>query len=115
MRISLKNRITLYSTMSMLAVLVIGLGVNTYNHSKMQQQIESRINGSFQQNAQLSIEKATSRAANQVEQLVYPVVKNLDILKSNMEVAAQNGKEPHFLLQLFEATMMPQDESVISG
>ncbi|EAP95702.1 methyl-accepting chemotaxis protein [Vibrio splendidus] len=115
MKLSLTARIALLATLSMAIVLAIGLGVNVYNNIEIHKKINQRISSAFDRNASLSINSAVASAISEVEKLLIPVVKNLSILKSNMELSAQKGNEPDFLLSLFEATMMPQDESVFSG
>ncbi|NOI68547.1 methyl-accepting chemotaxis protein [Vibrio sp. 99-8-1] len=115
MKFSLTVRIALLSIVSMAVVLVIGLGINVYNNISIHEKINQRISNAFDDNAQLSISSAVAKATGEVENLLIPVIKNLSILKSNMEISAKKGKEPDFLLSLFEATMMPQDKSVFSG
>lgn len=115
MKLSLTVRIALLATISMAVVLAIGLGINVYNNIDIHKKINQRINNAFDSNAQLSINSAVTQATSEVENLLIPVIKNLDVLKSNMELSARSGKEPEFLLSLFEATMMPQDKSVFSG
>ena len=115
MNSSLTARIAILATLSMAFVLSLGIGVIVYSNVGTHQEINRKIGVSFDSSADLSIESATSKVKSEVELLLSPVIKNLDILKSNMEMSAQEGRGPDFLLKLFEATMKPQDKSVFSG
>ncbi|OOE82341.1 chemotaxis protein [Salinivibrio sp. ML198] len=115
MSLSLTARITLLSTFLMASVLIVGLGVNLSNNLGVYDDINHRMTETFTRESNLEMKLAVSNAVADIEELVIPVIKNLEILKSNMEVSAEQGKDPDFLLKLFEATMMPQEEAVFSG
>ncbi len=115
MNSSLTARIAILATLSMALVLSLGIGVIVYSNVGTHEEINRKIGLSFDSSADLSLESATRKVKSEVELLVSPVIKNLDILKSNMQMSAEEGRGPDFLLRLFEATMKPQDESVFSG
>ncbi|MCG7495368.1 methyl-accepting chemotaxis protein [Vibrio sp. Of7-15] len=112
---SLTIKIAFFASTSMALVLVLGIGVIAFYSNAVNQQTNIKVGEAFDSSASSEIQSASATVRFSVENLLTPVLKNLDVIKSNLELSSQQKLSAEFLVRLFDATMQPQEADVFSG
>ncbi len=112
---SITKKVALLSIFSMALLLIIVIGFISYENKQLNNEINTIVQRSFEQKANSELSNTASVVTDKLSLLVTPVIKNLDVVKSNLELSAKESVAPGIIVQQFEAAMKPQDEDVFSG
>ncbi|KGJ88287.1 methyl-accepting chemotaxis protein [Colwellia psychrerythraea] len=112
---SLNLKITIFSVLAMSLVLIFGIGLSTYYYKNMNEKTLVHVSKSLDNSAEKEIKGASSTVKFNIELLLMPVIKNLAVIRSNIELSGALEKSPEFIVKQFDATMQPQDKDVFSG
>jgi len=112
---SLSKKIIVFSVLAMSLVLALGMGFSSYYYKSMNKQTLTKVSNSLDYSAEKEIKSASSTVKFNIELLLKPVINNLAVIRSNVELSGALQKSTEFIVQLFDATMQPQEKDVFSG
>jgi len=112
---SLSVKIAVFSVLAMSLVLILGMGLSTYYYNGMNEQTLVKVSQSLDNSAEKEIKAASSTVKFNIELLLKPVINNLAVIRSNIELSGVLRKSPEFIVKQFDATMQPQEKDVFSG
>jgi methyl-accepting chemotaxis protein len=112
---SLSTKIAFFSVLAMSLVLILGMGTSTYFYNDMNDNTQLKIASALDDSANNQISSITKTIKLNIELLLRPVINNLAVIRSNIELSGQQHVNPDFIVKQFDATMQPQEKDVFSG
>jgi len=112
---SLSTKIAVFSVLAMSFVLILGMGTSTYFYNDMNKSTQLKISSTLNDSAHKQISNVSSTIKFNIELLLKPVINNLAVIRSNIELSGQQQVNPDFIVKQFDATMQPQEKDVFSG
>ncbi|SFD09305.1 methyl-accepting chemotaxis protein [Pseudoalteromonas denitrificans] len=112
---SLSTKIAVFSVLAMSFVLIFGMSTSTYFYSDMNKNTQLKISSALDDSANKQITGISNTIKFNIELLLKPVINNLAVIRSNVELSGQEQVNPDFIVKQFDATMQPQEKDVFSG
>ncbi|PAJ75440.1 chemotaxis protein [Pseudoalteromonas sp. NBT06-2] len=115
MKKSLSTKIAVFSVLAMSFVLILGMGTSTYFYNDMNKNTQLKISSALDDSANKQILGISNTIKFNIELLLKPVINNLAVIRSNVELSGQQQLNPDFIVKQFDASMRPQEKDVFSG
>ncbi|MFT5758137.1 MAG: methyl-accepting chemotaxis protein [Alteromonadaceae bacterium] len=112
---SLSLKIAIFSVLAMSLVLILGMGLSTHYRNDIDEKTLTKVSSTLDYSAEKEIKGVSSRVKLNIELLLKPVIKNLAVIRSNIELSSALKVSPAFIVKQFDATMQPQEKDVFSG
>jgi len=112
---SIKARIALSAGLAMIFTLLIAMGMTTNAFTQVNQQIIAKVKDQLTDTTNLNLKSTASEQGKTIANQLFPVLANLDQIRSIIELSGKTGKGADHITDQFIAALEAQDKAVFAG